>query len=166
MKSFPTKLATVTLLTAFLHFVSNQLFLDDNHSIPHPGSSSDLDSSVESIGSRVLSYTDNGVEGTSNIMIQHAPSQQQQHPQQHHTTTPYQFNPTPLQHKSHTQVEGLQNDGTYLLFHDEFRSGPNENCMPLVEAGDHDVVKRVHYHFYSCKKFGELDLCERISIYI
>ena len=66
---------------------------------------------------------------------------------------PISFDPAPVVAKSFEEVEGLQPDGTYLLYHDVYRYGPNESCMPLVY--EKDRIKRVHYHFASCKMFGK-----------
>jgi hypothetical protein len=66
---------------------------------------------------------------------------------------PITFNPEPILYKHYQEVEGLQEDGTYLLYHDAYRLGPDDNCMSLVEKKDQ--IKHVHYHFSSCKKFGK-----------
>ena len=144
-----TTLGTVTLLAAFVLFVSNQLLDSDNGSI-YQQRSSQLEPPLESNGSRVLSYADNGSGETKKITAQDDVSSTRQQ------QSSFIFDSTPFQHMSHEDAEGLQEDGTYLLFHDYFRSGPNESCMLLVEAENR--IKRVHYHFSSCKKFGELRL--------
>ena len=53
-----------------------------------------------------------------------------------------------------SDVEGIQDDGTFLLVHDEHHRGPNMLCMPLVEA--EDQIKRVHYHYSNCKNFDDM----------
>ena len=63
------------------------------------------------------------------------------------------FDPLAVEGKTSTDVEGLQDDGTYLLFHDEFHVGPNGYCMPIVEVKD--KIERMHYHFDQCKLFGK-----------
>jgi hypothetical protein len=63
------------------------------------------------------------------------------------------FDPKPIEHLLYDITEGVQPDGTYLLHYDIFDKGPTDFCMPLVEAEDR--IERVHYHFTSCKKFGE-----------
>ena len=63
------------------------------------------------------------------------------------------FDMKTVEGKSFEDVDGLQEDGTYLLLHDDFHRGPTEACMPMVE--EQDRIKRVHYHFSYCGTFGE-----------
>ena len=65
----------------------------------------------------------------------------------------YTFDPSTVEGKAFEDVEGLQDDGTYLFLHDEFHHGPGGFCMPMMEVKD--KIKRVHYHFAYCKAFGE-----------
>ena len=63
------------------------------------------------------------------------------------------FDKKSVEGKSFQDVDGLQKDGTYLLYHDDFHQGPTNFCMPMVE--EQDRIKRVHYHFSYCYLFGE-----------
>jgi hypothetical protein len=105
---------------------------------------------AENSGNRILISPDNidrrrGKEAKLRIRDMHLPIDQSQ--------TSFIFDPKPIEHLSHDIAEGVQPDGTYLLVHDSFDNGPNDSCMPLVKAEDR--IERVHYHFASCKKFGE-----------
>jgi hypothetical protein len=108
---------------------------------------------------RVLNWLRKQDPTVGNIDIVHGPifrsktTEVVQH-QSEEEIKPFVFDQKSVQGKSFENAEGLYEDGTYLLLHDEFHQGPSGTCAPFVEQKD--SIKRVHYHFTYCKGFGEL----------
>jgi hypothetical protein len=58
----------------------------------------------------------------------------------------YQYNPNDL--------DGVNVEGTYMLFQHRNDPGPRRNCNFIINENDH--IQRIHFHVYSCKAFDDM----------
>lgn len=146
-------MGAVSLFAASAIFIANELMeslgddLTERRMLNEPF--------VETVGSRILSNVHEKHRRARQakareMKLKRISKQQSEHEHRYM----FNFDSKTIEGKAYTDVEGIQEDGTFLLFHDEHHRGPNMLCMPLVKA--ENQIKRVHYHYSDCKTFDDM----------